>query len=58
MQSAPALEGPRLTDIGSEKKLSNILLDRHKFHTFEEQLRLSMEKVECFSCATRHMQCM
>lgn len=44
LRTAPALEGPRLVDLGSEEKLKNILRDRQAFHSFEDQLRLSMEK--------------
>jgi len=46
MRTAPALEGPRLTDVGTSARLSNILKDRYQFHSFEEQLRMSMEKVQ------------
>mmetsp|Transcript_32628 Transcript_32628/g.52538 ORF Transcript_32628/g.52538 Transcript_32628/m.52538 type:complete len:248 (-) Transcript_32628:222-965(-) len=43
LRTAPALEGPRLTDLGTEDKLRSILSNRTEFHTFEDQLRISME---------------
>ena len=46
LRTAPALEGPRLVDLGSGEKLKEILQDRKAFHSFEDQLRMSMEKTQ------------
>lgn len=46
LRTAPALEGPRLIDLGSGEKLKEILRDRQAFHSFEDHLRMSMEKTQ------------